>query len=100
MAADVAQWEYSNIKFYASVFSNILMIMHYMLVVVKNGKGLCPVKTFTRHDRFHWTQAAPMKNVVSLNLLLSYDNMVFFFFIYFIIFKELWVKSIKISPLM
>ena len=25
MAADVAQWEHINIKFYASAFSNILM---------------------------------------------------------------------------
>ena len=25
MAADVAQWEHSNIKFYASAFSNILI---------------------------------------------------------------------------
>ena len=71
--------------------------MHYMLLVVKKGKGLCPVKVFTRHSRIwicvqewthvlHWTQAAPVNNVVSLNLLLSYDNM---FFLIFYNFQEI-----------
>ena len=27
MAADVAQWEHNNIEFYASVFSNILIVL-------------------------------------------------------------------------
>ena len=31
MTADVTQWEHSNIKFYASVFSNILITRIFIL---------------------------------------------------------------------
>ena len=31
MTADVAQWEHSNIKFYASAFSNILILIDVRL---------------------------------------------------------------------